>query len=214
MSVLWSYEPESNATAHDYLDDIESFFLVLAHLMFGWSGIEQEIKPKPVSLLDWDNDVPRIARVAKELFLLKDLDMTAIASFWSDPCRDLLESFHAFLKGISAVKEKMRKASNPDSRLKRLQKLHAKRQAHYDTVKAMFDKALDEIERYGEKPSTRGSGDSDSEDDLSSPTPPARISKRGSDDVEETPSKRNRTSEYNGTHLSQAVDEDNETLDD
>ncbi|KAJ3503631.1 hypothetical protein NMY22_g18183 [Coprinellus aureogranulatus] len=211
LSVLDSYRTGSWATAHDYLDDLESFLYVLTHLMYGWTAPGQEISPRPTFLLDWDNETPHIAHQLKELFMLKDIDFKRVAPFWGEACRDLLESFHDYMLD-NIVREKLRiiKIEDPDARLKRLKKLHEKRKEHYDTVKGLFDKAIAQLEQQPER-ATRGLA-------LFEGSPPSpRISnKRASNEDDildfETPSKRNRTVAYQGSRFSKPLDVENQTV--
>lgn len=178
--------------------------------MYGWSGPGQEITPKPSFLQDWDNETPRIAMGLKKLFVMMDLELDGVAPFWGKPCRELLTSFHDFIAEVAREKLKIIRIEDPDERLKRLQKLHENRKEHYDTVKALFDKAIARLEQ---EPEGIPKGLALFEGLSSTP----RVSnKRGSesndDDVVDTPSKRNRTVGYQGSRFSKPLDLENETV--
>ncbi|KAJ3525599.1 hypothetical protein NMY22_g10504 [Coprinellus aureogranulatus] len=210
LSVLDSYAADSKATAHDYLDDLESYLYVLTHLMYGWAGPGQEITPRPSFLLDWDNETPRIALGLKKLFIVTDIDFAGVAPFWGKACRELLTSFHEFIDDVAREKLKIIKIENPEERLNRLKKLHENRKEHYDTVKGLFDKAIAQLEQQPER-ATRGLA-------LFEGSPPSpRISnKRASNEDDildfETPSKRNRTVAYQGSRFSKPLDVENQTV--
>ncbi|KAJ3525594.1 hypothetical protein NMY22_g10509 [Coprinellus aureogranulatus] len=214
LSVLASFDPKNRATAHDYLDDLESFFYVLVHLMYGWTGVEEEIKPRPSFMTDWDDDTPRLAFKTKRLFIVEEIDLEDVAPFWGDVCRELLESFHDFIRDIVRKKDKVMKLVDPVARLEKLRELHKDRQVHYDTVKAMFDKAVDQLERQAERTQTpKGMALFES-----SPPSPRISNKRGSTSYEddgvdfETPSKRNRTVAYQGSRFTKPLDLENQTV--
>ena len=224
LSVLDGYDGTSTPTTHDYLDDIESFFFVLTRLMYGWAGVEQELQPKPEFMRVWDAEDPGKAFNEKDGFVAKRIKEHLIPPFWSDPCRDLWESFRIFVKEISDRKEAIREMKTPEARSKSLKKLHAKRHTHYNTVNKLFDKALDELERYGEAPSTRPDAPDEVEPDfdlegadsdevpMSSPGNCVRNLKRRLDYFEDVPGKRNCTG-YADSHSVETLDEADEAFD-
>ena len=208
--MLSSYPSRSfnarSVLAHDYLDDLESFFFVTTHLMYGWVGVEREAEIAPEFLELWDHENPTVSLNAKKLFILEPLDLEHVPSFWGLPCQVLLKSFHAFIRGIHSQKSSIR-GPDPEERLKELDKLYTGFEDHYNTLKAIFDKALNELDQ--QQPITPASN--------CAPDNPPRAAKRGSDSVEESdepenPSKRKRTTGGAKSRLAQPMDAHNETV--
>ncbi|KAJ3538907.1 hypothetical protein NMY22_g4968 [Coprinellus aureogranulatus] len=216
ISVLSSYNPKLVHLAHDYLDDIESFFFVFVHLVFGWAGVEQpvELADQPEFLGLWDHENPTISRNAKGMFISEGLPMELVAPFWTKPCRNLLRSFHEFVKGIVSQKASIR-SMEPEDRFEALEKLHSGFEDHYNALKNMFDKALKELELEVQSqpaPIRPAVAERPPQAPIAGPS---RVSKRGSDSIEddiESPSKRTRTTVGARSRLANALNAKNQTV--
>ncbi|KAJ3506810.1 hypothetical protein NMY22_g17129 [Coprinellus aureogranulatus] len=220
ISVLTSYLVDHVHLAHDYLDDLESFFYVAVYLMFGWSGAECEQAKKPEFLATWDHDDPIHSRNAKVTFITEALNLKPIPSFWTAPCRELLRSFHKFVRGIVSEKADIRGLDEPEERLRALEQLHEGFEDHYNSLKAMFDKALKDLDVLEQKERAQAqtaavAGPRPEQPAIPGPSfNPPRVSKRGSDSVEddiESPSKRTRTTVGARSRLANTLNAKNQT---
>ncbi|KAJ3530456.1 hypothetical protein NMY22_g8561 [Coprinellus aureogranulatus] len=223
ISVLYSYDAEVECLAHDYLDDIESFFYVLVYLLFGWTDVDKELPPaqKPKFLSKWDHDDPEDSLNAKVRFMNDNMNMKLVPAFWTKPCRELLKSFHTFIKGIVSEKGTIRGMEEPEERQQALEKLYEGFEDHYNTLKAMFDKALKDLDSLAQKErapahSAVVAGPQPEQFTLPAPSSnPPRVAKRGSDSVEEdieSPSKRTRTTVGARSRLANTLNAKNQTV--
>lgn len=221
ISVLNSYNSALPQLAHDYLDDLESFFFVLVHLMFVWIGIEMQVQTVPEFITLWDHQNPTISLNSKESFVNKKMPVKLIAPFWGPASRGLLTSFHDFIKDIVSQKDDIRNIDDPEERVKELEALHAGFDGHYQTLKAIFDKALQELEQ--EKPlvtpgSSQATNSQPAEGTRSPPIArPPRVAKRGSGSMDEadeivSPAKRIRSTAGAKSRLANALEAKNETV--
>jgi hypothetical protein len=96
--------------AHDYLDDLESFFFVLCYLLFMFipDGTPREPTDKARSLMDgWDDDKADKALQPKLTLLHSRTKRSAasrIGSSWGKACRVLFEDYHEWICNIQGKK--------------------------------------------------------------------------------------------------------------
>ncbi|KAF6760881.1 hypothetical protein DFP72DRAFT_1165974 [Ephemerocybe angulata] len=186
---------------HDYLDDLESFFYVLCHLLYGFDSIGVEkseadlAQTKPLE--HWE--IQDAIRAANSKFCYIHLDGTFIppSAFWSQPCLDLAEKFRHFLAPLLLEKIKIREPMRSAARKALLDGLHSGMEDHYSQVLSFFDEALEELAKPGgEAPrrplsaSTTSSFDSPRRDANPPPAPVNRGVKRSIKDVEALPNVR------------------------
>jgi hypothetical protein len=102
------------APAHDYLDDLESFFFVLCYLLFGFmpNGTPRELTDKARSVVDdWDNGKADKALQPKlTLFHTRTQKRFAsgkISISWGTACRVLFEDFHEWVCKIREEKGRL-----------------------------------------------------------------------------------------------------------
>ncbi|KAF5341214.1 hypothetical protein D9611_006102 [Ephemerocybe angulata] len=146
VSVL-RHSDELAASANmprDYLDDIESFFYVLCHLLYGFKGVDLPVPEAftgMATLAQWEDVLG--ADCCKSLFLnAKELDTRRMPPFWSLPCVELCDRFRKFLAPIVETKIDIHHTQGPKERHKPFQDLHSGLDAHYASVISLFDDAL------------------------------------------------------------------------
>ncbi|KAF6765528.1 hypothetical protein DFP72DRAFT_954037 [Ephemerocybe angulata] len=128
--------------AQDYLDDLESFFYVLAHIIFQKhdSGMRKNGLKKWIR--DCGSPDDRISALAKKAFLSIELVPAQFPSFWSAECVDLVISFHKFIAGIVRSKETIVGKMDKPWDVKALRNLHEEKDEHYRCVLGLFEKVL------------------------------------------------------------------------
>ncbi|KAF6760858.1 hypothetical protein DFP72DRAFT_881589 [Ephemerocybe angulata] len=129
----------------DYLDDLESFFYVLCHLIYGYKGVDH---PDPDAfrgltvLAQWEQDRLKAAHAKAYYLGAQELNARRIPSFWSVACVELCDSFRKFISPIGTTKSSIRSREDASIRRKLSQDLHNQIDTHYAFVISLFDNAL------------------------------------------------------------------------
>ncbi|KAF5340959.1 hypothetical protein D9611_006034 [Ephemerocybe angulata] len=182
---------------HTYLDDLESFFYVACHIMFGFSEPGESVPRTPPFLVDWDTPRERDAAAHKECFVRDPFPSRSFPPFWGNACETLLSKFHDFVRDIIIEKSRIRNAGlSVEERDRELQDMMSDMDAHYARLDELFQKALQDMEVQG--PSTEDRTRTPIPKPTSLPRPADGVGrglKRYSDelDAEVTPRKRHRT---------------------
>ncbi|KAF5341005.1 hypothetical protein D9611_006098 [Ephemerocybe angulata] len=183
---------------HDYLDDLESFFYVLCHLMYGFDSIgvaKSEKDFRETVLGAWENQDAVLTAPSKlAYFHSQGMHVVPPSPFWSQACVDLGEKIRHFLCPLLMAKIKIRSTKGAAVREAMLADLHAGVEEHYSQVLGFFDTALEELAKPGgEAPrrppsaSTTSSFDSPRRDANPPLAPVNRGMKRSIEDVEALP---------------------------
>ncbi|KAJ2916709.1 hypothetical protein MD484_g3713, partial [Candolleomyces efflorescens] len=139
-------------SAHDYLDDLESFFWVFSYLLIVYKA-DGTVAPKTIlhEYLDSWNVAPRGASSAKFTFLfqammgddvLEDMD-----EGWRYACADLFLKFRKYMRDIADRKDKLlckrEDVEKEGAFTDRFSSILKDVDEHYDHVLALFDEALE-----------------------------------------------------------------------
>ncbi|KAF5341174.1 hypothetical protein D9611_006062 [Ephemerocybe angulata] len=184
---------------HDYLDDLESFFWVLCHLLYGYEGSNQRVPDafSAESLLgECENLRPLDASIRKHFYIAREgPNFFDIPLFWNEAVVDLCESFRLYMHPLTEAKLLSRIPNRADIEPAVLRDLHANVNRHYADIIALFDVTLEKLGRLGESPRR---------EEPAPPTPPseetffsflpsrAAVKRRSNDVLDGTPTKRMR----------------------
>lgn len=154
IAVLQSYHVKADDTIlpHGYLDDLESFLYVLCDLMFNRFCATKEMNEDAKELLEmWSTGDGRIALHTKVPFTQGAFNPALVdREYWGTACVELLKSFVGFIKDIVWQKDAIRVTQGADwkekARLLKELESDGKLEEHYDTLDALFKKALDALE--------------------------------------------------------------------
>jgi hypothetical protein len=82
-----------NPPAHDYLDDLESFYYVLCWICFGHDAPGKRITPQPDVITDWEDPSSSCIRAArlKEGFLFSKRLFPKVPPYFGPVIQTLLE---------------------------------------------------------------------------------------------------------------------------
>ncbi|KAF6760898.1 hypothetical protein DFP72DRAFT_1003488 [Ephemerocybe angulata] len=129
----------------DYLDDLESFFYVLCHLLYGYKGVDL---PDPDAfkgltiLAQWEQERLKATHAKAHYLGANELNARRLATFWSSASVELCDSFRKFISPIGRTKTSIRNKRDPKVRQKLFQDLHNEIEIHYAYVISLFDNAL------------------------------------------------------------------------
>lgn len=136
----------SLAYLHDYLDDLESFFYVLCHLILLYDAPGIISPANEAALARWQRDDLQVVADAKGAFLSKRT--REVSAWWGDAGRTLLSKFQALMNEI--VDDKCHiidtRTLTPEAKLERLAVMNEEFNVHYEAVIKLFDNALAQIE--------------------------------------------------------------------
>ncbi|KAF5340930.1 hypothetical protein D9611_006100 [Ephemerocybe angulata] len=186
---------------HDYLDDLESFFYVLCHLLYGFDSIgvakSDADLAQTAPLGRWEIQDATMASNSKVIYIHSQGTFIPPAAFWSQPCLYLCDKFRRFIGPLILEKINIRAPMRSAARKALLDGLHSGMEDHYSQVLSFFDEALEELAKPGgEAPrrplsaSTTSSLDSPRRDANPPPAPVNRGVKRSIEDVEALPNVR------------------------
>ncbi|RXW16529.1 hypothetical protein EST38_g9326 [Candolleomyces aberdarensis] len=148
---------------HDYLDDLQSSFYVLALLMYLCDGPVRYQEPRPQILRDWfsamEETIPGMLKHLefKKGFILsgKPVDPTqGVAPYWSKASRKLLRGFYAFTREMAKAKELIRRWRDDGQYEELLTESTVRR--NYDRVLQMFDVAIVQLDQERKKAAAVG----------------------------------------------------------
>ncbi|KAF6765516.1 hypothetical protein DFP72DRAFT_798317, partial [Ephemerocybe angulata] len=132
-----AYQP-----ARDHLDDIESFYYVLVHLIFGRYDPGQSAIMHDFIRREWGSDDPERAAYAKEAFLQAPLDVTDIPQFWSKECKQMVVDMHKFIGSLVKEKKAIVGDMEVEWSLEDMERLHKSRFSHYITFTKFLCRAM------------------------------------------------------------------------
>ncbi|KAJ3529689.1 hypothetical protein NMY22_g8894 [Coprinellus aureogranulatus] len=178
LSVLSSSNPQGRAPVHDYLDDLESFFLVLAYI-FLFRKPDGSFFPSnsegPSIVRRWEDPDPDTAYDNKDAIFGGSADsldaVRLIEETWGPVCLKLFKNFRAWASDMGEEKERLlRDARESDSFNEEdddeedeeeeggderdrtspdpLESLHSQRDEHYSQVLGFFDEAINALESF------------------------------------------------------------------
>ncbi|KAJ3522456.1 hypothetical protein NMY22_g11880 [Coprinellus aureogranulatus] len=111
LSVLNSHNPRRGVRAHDYLDDLESFFYLLAYvfLRFRPDGTRVPDKEEGPSLVwEWADDCPSTASGRKSLVFsmgkVGGRALRLVEGTWGDVCGALFKKYRRWVSQVRSTK--------------------------------------------------------------------------------------------------------------
>ncbi|KAJ2932360.1 hypothetical protein H1R20_g4766, partial [Candolleomyces eurysporus] len=150
---------------HDYLDDLQSFFYVLASIMYFYDGPSQKQRPVDRFMQEWVKHqhcgsyslMEEHLELKKSFILSKqptDPCKLGVGRHWSTASRKLLQGFYTFTREMALLKEGIRSSKNDTMSNSGLLAESTVRQS-YDRVLQMFDIAIVELDKTTAPPSSR-----------------------------------------------------------
>ncbi|KAF6760850.1 hypothetical protein DFP72DRAFT_1165948 [Ephemerocybe angulata] len=140
ISVL-DYKGELVPVPHDYLDDLESFFYILCHLLYGYEGFD---RPAPAAftgmkvLALWENMPAEAATNMKLRYIeLEGPNINKPPLFWSTTCIKLCDTLRRYLLPLIDGKIKLRVTRDDVERRARAKELHKELEKHYSDIIAL-----------------------------------------------------------------------------
>ncbi|KAF5340990.1 hypothetical protein D9611_006070 [Ephemerocybe angulata] len=153
VCVLDALNPCYPALPRDYLDDLESFFYVFCHLLYGFEGPGRQAADayKPDSVLArWEIPVLRNASLNKLHYLtMLGPECRRPPLYWSTACTELCDKLRKYLLPLVTTKVHIRDRDGRRVRKALLENLHDGLDAHYTAILALFDTALEELDKPG-----------------------------------------------------------------
>ncbi|KAF6760758.1 hypothetical protein DFP72DRAFT_804790, partial [Ephemerocybe angulata] len=149
ISALRHSDPDNEHPAPplDYLDDLESFFYVFSHLIFGFSQPGKLFERTRLFMRDWETPIERMSATVKENFLRGPCRAISVPSFYGEACKTLFRAFRDFIKEAAVVKSDLQYADiTLEERDRQLKELTDKVDVHYARLDEMFRVALLQIE--------------------------------------------------------------------
>ncbi|TEB25617.1 hypothetical protein FA13DRAFT_1713859 [Coprinellus micaceus] len=122
LTELNDDEARGLAPAHDYLDDLESFFFVLCYLLFGFkpNGDPRPLADKARSVIkEWDNEEADLALARKNMLLgtarrQRELAAEVVGRSWGEACKTLFQEFLDWVMEIQVEKASLRREKYPE----------------------------------------------------------------------------------------------------
>ncbi|KAF6760800.1 hypothetical protein DFP72DRAFT_881504 [Ephemerocybe angulata] len=134
-----------SAVPHDHLDDLESIYYVLCHLLYGYEGVGAPVANAFTgrsTLALWENLKGEDASHRKLNYLMDEgPDVQPPPLYWSSACVDLCNSLHQYILPLER--------RDRETRQRLAEHLHRGLEQHYSDIIAMFDTALVELDRPG-----------------------------------------------------------------
>ncbi|TEB37856.1 hypothetical protein FA13DRAFT_1867630 [Coprinellus micaceus] len=114
LDSLTEINESKTPPAHNYLDDLESFFFVLCYLFFKFmpNGTRRKLTDQAMNVVDdWDNDKADKALQPKLMLLTsrthKRSAANQISTSWGKVCRVLFEEYHEWVCKIRDEKDRL-----------------------------------------------------------------------------------------------------------
>ncbi|KAF6755192.1 hypothetical protein DFP72DRAFT_811968, partial [Ephemerocybe angulata] len=126
--------------AHDHLDDLESFFWVLMHIIFDHVQHSQKWAKEFIALCNSTDELD--SGRAKRAFLDGNLLDSQIPDCWTQECKDMLIAFHGLMGSIAIQKERIIGTMTEEWDPTHMHALHAQKTGHYEEILEMIDEAL------------------------------------------------------------------------
>lgn len=149
MAVLEAYllEPEELMEPHGYLDDLESFFYVLCHIVFLVVSPGKEVGGAVKSMIaGWESEDPARSGNAKARMVHSTFKGTYLdTQYWGTACQQLLKEFHAFIQSIAVQKDIIRSSAETTGaqKIALIKAIGHDVDEHYKLLDDIFQKALD-----------------------------------------------------------------------
>ncbi|KAF6765574.1 hypothetical protein DFP72DRAFT_954082 [Ephemerocybe angulata] len=138
---------------HDYLDDLESFFYVLCHLLHGYECVDSPVDGAfegSAAMARWEHMASVVASTAKlEYIEFGGLAIDPPPLFWSSTCIRLCDEFRQYLLPLVNSKIKLRVTRDDVERDALARDLHRGFQTHYTDIIGLFDTALEDLRKPG-----------------------------------------------------------------
>ncbi|KAF6755199.1 hypothetical protein DFP72DRAFT_1122903 [Ephemerocybe angulata] len=138
---------------HDYLDDLESFFYVLCHLLHGYEGVDSPVDGAfegSAALARWEHMANLVASSMKREYIeFGGLAIDPPPLFWSSTCIRLCDEFRQYLLPLVNSKIKLRVTRDDVERDALARALHRGIQTHYTDIIGLFDTALEDLRKPG-----------------------------------------------------------------
>ncbi|KAJ2913053.1 hypothetical protein MD484_g7363, partial [Candolleomyces efflorescens] len=142
--------------AHNYLDDLESFFYVLCIVIFGFEGpgLTYE-RSLPDSFKQWSSSNHLSASDSKYGFITRamDPDNLNFPEWWGEECLTLLLDFKRFFKNISEEKDSwVERRLSQDQRRENMERLLSKADEHYAHILFLFYSTIEKLKKASQDP--------------------------------------------------------------
>ncbi|KAJ2911438.1 hypothetical protein MD484_g8976, partial [Candolleomyces efflorescens] len=134
----------TNPLPRDHLDDLESFFYVLAHILMAYDP-QGEFHGLAVTLQEWDDPKSALAATSKAEFLSWESAPVPVEERWPIPCSNLLVAYQAFLYPLVTEKMKLNRRGL-DAREGKAKAFADNVDQHYTHVLRLFDEAIDMLD--------------------------------------------------------------------
>ncbi|TEB19358.1 hypothetical protein FA13DRAFT_1697927 [Coprinellus micaceus] len=151
LCVLQSYAMAEKAAPRDYLDDLESFFYLLAFIFLAHTpngGRIPREEEGPSIVWAWADRDPDAANTAKEALLglgpTARLAMRLVESTWGPHCASLFDKYRNYVSDIYYQKLDFLSAADGDG--DPFKYLHLRRDEQYLDVLSMLDQAISAIQ--------------------------------------------------------------------
>ncbi|KAJ2913155.1 hypothetical protein MD484_g7260, partial [Candolleomyces efflorescens] len=128
----------------DHLDDLESFFYVLAHIFWVYDP-QGTFLSIPHRVAGWDDEDALLVATRKEAFLSWTSPPVPMRKRWPIPCLNLLLGFQAFLYPL--VLKTMNFNQDPDEMTDEIEASLNNVVQHYTHVLQLFDEAIEALEQ-------------------------------------------------------------------
>ncbi|KAJ2912079.1 hypothetical protein MD484_g8337, partial [Candolleomyces efflorescens] len=128
----------------DHLDDLESFFYVLAHILFTYDP-QGALQPLSPTVQGWDNRNPGMAATLKQGFLTWNRAPIPVRQRWPIPCSNLLLAYQAFLCPLVSTKVRLNE-EDPVAREVEARAFVTNVDQHYAHVLRIFDEAINMLD--------------------------------------------------------------------
>jgi hypothetical protein len=144
---------EEKISAHDYLDDLESFFWVFAYLVLTYKSDGKRVFKNYFQddLRNWGQD-PLKALMSKFVFIddeSMDWEIEALMDEgWRYPCAELFSKFRAYMNTLAKKKRRLvfeSDCTTEDGFPNRFSSLLENVDEHYDYILGLFDDALKRV---------------------------------------------------------------------
>ncbi|KAF6741598.1 hypothetical protein DFP72DRAFT_1024314 [Ephemerocybe angulata] len=133
---------------HDHLNDIESFYYVLCHLVFWFKRPGVPVDHVTDVLKKWESAKEDNACSWKRAFICDVFPKSLVGDYWGKPVLQLMLNFHDFIQKIHRTKSNIREdAGNSAGQLAMIKEtLWGHAAEHYAEVDGILQVALDALE--------------------------------------------------------------------
>jgi hypothetical protein len=134
-----------------YLDELESFFYILVHIMFSFHKPRTVPKPQPLFLELWATEDASRSGDRKIGFTMDVIPTREIPAFWGRPCRTLLKEFQSVIQEIlrKGMDIRYNEDTTDDEKLKAYREQSQESDRYFQRVVSAFDTAIDSLKKEG-----------------------------------------------------------------